>query len=430
MSADANRRAALDWAQQHRPDLVPGLLRDLALGGTRPQDGPSRASAPTMLLEELAARYWKAAGQFLGSKDSQEFRIRYLCESQPYPDKPPLGKWPVMDITTETFEDFRTLRKGQKTRLIDRETGEHKLTSPASRNAEVRLARRMYNWALAELPRIKDIPYNPLANVRMEDENNIRKTTLGTDEEFERLLGACTNDADLALIMVANDSGPRRMIVMSLRWDQINWETGRITILKADSVTKKTGNPFLMPETLDVLRRLPSKTESAYVFANLRIYSTGRKDRRYGKPMNPRYIYKRYQAVVARSGLQGVNGEPITFHTLRHRFAYVGRVKLKLKQRAMMAVMGHSTTRSHERYGFGDEEEVAEVQAACVEQAQKAHGRRLAKKELAELRDQLRREGLDRDPTPVPVRTGISAAAIVDANTIQNGALGATRKNP
>jgi integrase len=151
-----------------------------------------------------------------------------------------------------------------------------------------------------------------------------------------------------AIVIVLADTGCRRMEILRLRWDQTDLGAGIVTL---GAENTKSGRPRKVPlsqRAVAAIKGVRPRPPSPYVFT-----------RRSGKPHNPRHLYRLYQRAVAAAGLQGVNGEPITFHTLRHSFVSQAR-RRGIPERTVMAITCHATRSAFDRYGSRvDEDEIA-----------------------------------------------------------------------
>ncbi len=95
----------------------------------------------------------------------------------------------------------------------------------------------------------------------------LKEPTLGDrylePEEFHQLIAACHPEIR-PLVLIAAQTGMRRGELMSLRWDDINWQ-GRCLIVRAQN--SKTGEGRIVPLNAGVMRTLNNldRHESGYV---------------------------------------------------------------------------------------------------------------------------------------------------------------------
>jgi integrase len=273
----------------------------------------SIAAAAKLLLEHLASNdngykspslnelwpiYWDTEGRHLTSADRTEQAWRHFCHLRGK-DGIEFGDRPALSVNSERVEELRML-------MHERPTRRKRKPRNGTVNRDLVVLRRLFSWAHEK----GKIPYNPLPSITMEDETDgIPKTKIRTEEELNQLLGACKGDLEMrTLILVLYDGMMRKMEVIGLRRDQVIRKPNGSAIveLTADGTkTKRARRPRLTKRALGALDALP----------NYGPYYFSRPD---GKRYNDRYLYELYESIVHVSGLKGVNGESITFHTLRH----------------------------------------------------------------------------------------------------------------
>lgn len=249
--------------------------------------------------------------------------------------EPYFGAIPAETITEQMVEDYRAHRAGQLTRR-------RKPPTPATVNREIMLLKRILNYSAAR----RLIRFNPLADTANAPENNIRHTKISGEEQLARLLGHCS-PLLAALVLTLYDTGMRRMEAIGLRWDEIDFETSRAVLRHTKNGQPR--RPKLTPRVISAIAALPKCSE--WIFANPETR----------KPYHPRYLYELFLRAVRASGLEGIDGEQICFHTFRHSFAYVARRRRRLSEKQIMAMGGWKTRAAFDRYGIVDEEETEEA---------------------------------------------------------------------
>jgi integrase len=130
--------------------------------------------------------------------------------------------------------------------------------APATVNRELAFLRRVFNVAIED-QKADSNPVRPKAFFR---ENNQRVRFLAYDEEG-RLQGALA-PAHWTLIAIALHTGLRRSEQFNLRWEHVDFANGILTVPRS-----KHGGARRVPmnDTVrDLLRALPSRLKSAYVF--------------------------------------------------------------------------------------------------------------------------------------------------------------------
>lgn len=299
-------------ATQITPEALAAALAIVqkAVGCDPTQMGPT--------VRELWAKYEAAEASQVKSWDRSALCGREILAA--------FGDRPAPSITLADIDEWRAK---ERKRLTRRGTP----TTPASRNRTLTVFRRMLNWAFGR----ELLDRHPLARLKLEPEDNLRETVL-TDADVETLMAAA--DPRLrTIILVLFDTGCRRSEILNLRWDQIDAAGGCLNLSSKDTKNKRPRRPHLTRRALKALLDHPRHAVSPYVFV--------RPD---GDRYHERYIYELYEAAVADSGLQGVRGESITMHSLRHAFIAKAR-KLHMPERTVMAQTGHLTRAAFDRYG-------------------------------------------------------------------------------
>lgn len=333
MSADAARIAAdtLAWAQEHRPELVPELLRVILAGSMRAEvakvPDPIGAPAPRPKFEELYRKWWHDHGRTKTSHKADRSRSRAVLSF--------FGELTDEEIQPGKVREFEDRRLTQRTRY-------GRPPRPASINREIMLIRAVLNWGAKQDP---PLCKNKLRRLAMADEDNIKAGRV-TDTIMWKLRPHM-NEVIWALCLILYDSGMREMEGCLLKWSQFDHETGRTRLLRSQVKGKKMARlPRLTPRAIEAAMALPRECD--YVFGNPET----------GEAYHPRYLYALLEKACAAAGVTDTDGQKITFHTFRHSFAYRARVEWGWSERTIMAVMGHKTRSAAERYGIVDDEEV------------------------------------------------------------------------
>ena len=170
--------------------------------------------------------------------------------------------------------------------------------------------RTLFKYAQTHFDYTGPIPQNTVHCNKKEGE----RIRFLSKEEAENLLKACKllRDDDGWLhdiCMMALHTGMRKNELLNLKWHQVDFENGIITIL--DQKNKETGHVYMSPAVKEMLLERKTKTKSEYVFGH---YNTGKK-------MN--YI-SGYNTVISFLGLNKGIVDPrerVVFHTLRHTYA-------------------------------------------------------------------------------------------------------------
>ncbi len=221
---------------------------------------------------------------------------------------------------------------------------------PATRNREVTLLQRILNFAVEQGLLAK----NPIAHAKPEDEANIQHSKVETEQKLKALtkearpgeLSRMPRDLLATVILCWYETGARRMEILEMCWDQFEgpW------LIFPRTKNHDPRRVLMTPRALRAVEALPRYENCRYVFANPETR----------RPYCDRYIATLFARAVEASGLEGVNGENITPHKLRHGFAYRAQRFMKLPPRTVQKMMGQKTDSAARRYGITDEAETEE----------------------------------------------------------------------
>lgn len=311
-------------------------------------------------------RYWSTEGRHLRSAASIAGCLRRVRVAEPGIDALDL-----MDVDLKWAEAYRDRRSHQVTRFGGR-------PRPATINRELAAVRRVLAWACEQRPALA--PQNPLQHLRLEAERNVRQSKVRGGDELERLLAA-GGPIVRALVLLYFDGGLRRMEGMRLRRDQVEVTPFGAMIRLPGAVTKngRPRRPRITARALAALNELPDL--GPYYFTNPET----------SRPYCPRHLYRMFEKAVEVAGLQGVDDETITLHTLRHSFAYRARVEYRWPETRIMEQGGWRTRSMLDRYGIVDDHELDQAYAEIET---------FLKRERAELR-RAKRKGPQRVPPTV-----------------------------
>ncbi|MHB1753816.1 MAG: tyrosine-type recombinase/integrase [Acidiferrobacter sp.] len=165
-----------------------------------------------------------------------------------------------------------------------------------------------------------------------------------SDDERERLLGACRDHPDLyAAVMLALTTGARRMEIMSLSWGQVDLSR-RVILLEDTKNGERRPLPIVGP-ALDILRERAKvrRLDTDLVFP-------GRTH-----PKQPVDLRTPWETALRRASIENFH-----WHDLRHTTAsYLAMNGAGLQEIA--AVLGHKTLAMVKRYAHLSHEHVAGV---------------------------------------------------------------------
>ncbi len=200
--------------------------------------------------------------------------------------------------------------------------------APATVNRELSFLRRLFNVAIKD--RLAET--NPVTPDLFFKENNQRVRFL-TDDEESRLTPKLEQPAARATVLVALHTGLRRGEQFHLRWYDVDFTTGIITVPRS-----KHGEARRIPMNDTVratLGKLPSRMRSAWVFAS----DTGE------TALDAQNFVNR----VFRPALKEAGIEDFHWHDLRHTFA--SRLTMAgVDLNTIRELMGHKTLAMTLRY--------------------------------------------------------------------------------
>lgn len=332
---------------QPDPQLVAAIAAKL-LEQVRPAASPA--------IGALWDGFWNAVGKHKRSKRDIRGTWMRLNRYQ-FADGRTVATLPAAELGVSFPALYRDWRTSTTTRR-------GKAPAVGTINRELERLRAVLNWAVeAGL-----LSHHPLCSIHMEREDSVKQTKIRSEEDFEALLRACAERhyALPTLCLLYYDGGLRRLEGFQTRWADIEAKADGGGLLRLAGRRTKSGKHRLVHltrRTMVQLGALPRASE--WVFANTRIYPNGRKQRYYGQPYNPMYLYRLFQAAVGDSGLEAEEGETITFHTLRHSFAYRARRRWRWPEQVIMRQGGWSTRSAFDRYGISDDEELAEAMVSA-----------------------------------------------------------------
>ena len=210
--------------------------------------------------------------------------------------------------------------------------------SVTSRNHTLARAKAMYAWAVS----MEIVPEHSLLNAKLEPGKQRRESTL-SPEDYERVLAATEMPAFRVYMLSASTSGMREKEARELRWDQIDFKTGRVRLSWTRTKTKKSRNVRLSPRALEAIKAMPRTNE--FVIASPR-----------GGPYSRTHMWREFRRVVDTLGIKCAEGDgrihfhDATRHTFATRFLESGAT---LKE--VQVALGHGTIKTTSLYLHTDE---------------------------------------------------------------------------
>lgn len=206
---------------------------------------------------------------------------------------------------------------------------------PATVNREVSCLKTILNMAAAE----KNILLPSLRNVKLLEEDNVRKRYLSEDE-LNKLFSNLPRHA-WQIVITALYTAMRLSELLKLTWDRVDLERGLIHLRAQDTKTGKPRDVPIHPYILGMLKDMKETAESKYVFT----YN--------GKPI--KRITRSFKTACRNAGI-----EDLWVHDFRHICITNWRMSGHDFAR-IMAASGHRTTSTFLRYNIDTEEDIKKL---------------------------------------------------------------------
>jgi integrase len=245
-----------------------------------------------------------------------------------------LGRRLLTEISTD---DLRQIQRKMQLKLRPRPEHAPKSFQPKRRWSDATINRHFayLKHAFALALRDGKATRNPVAGIKLFPE--VAKTRFFSEEELTRLRGVM-EQKDWKLVALAVETGLRREEQFCLRWDQVDLETGILTLPMPKG--GKTRYVPLSDQAKTILRSFDSWARSPWVFPGL-IDETA--------PMDSRAFLRRsFEPGLRQAGITGVS-----WHTLRHTAAS-RRVMAGVDLVSVKEILGHRNIQTTMRYSHLD----------------------------------------------------------------------------
>lgn len=289
--------------------------------------------AASHTIDDLVDRYIKEELKKLAESD-WHIRARHLTWW-----KNEIGDKTLNRVTPALLVELRN-------RLRSEPNEKGQTRSGATVNRYMAAMSAAFGIAVAEWQWLKE---NPFSRVRREQEAKGRVRFLSPDERSS-LLGACQDSQNKHLYLItvlALSTGMRQTEIMTLAWDQIDFERKAVTLLKT-----KNGDVRVIPLVglaAELLRDHGKvrKLKNPYVFPGRP--TTGHQS------ANAKFPRRAWETAVAKAEIEDFN-----FHDCRHSAAS----ELAMNGASLheiAAVLGHRTLTMVQRYAHLSEQHTASV---------------------------------------------------------------------
>jgi integrase len=232
--------------------------------------------APTMTFDDLAAYYqvtYLVDPEYRDGRKISGLRSKYDFEHRLKALKDFFGKKKLRSLTHGDLQRYKTQRlktpviAGRNTRGT-KEEGKPKTRprSIATVHRELSFMRRILNVAVANGWILRN-PFEQGESLIKPGDEKPRERIISREEEA-RLLAFCTDErAHLrAIIICALDTGMRRGEMFSLKWSDVDFETGLITIRAFNTKTMRERQVAMTDRLRSELLRLNVHQEDNLVF--------------------------------------------------------------------------------------------------------------------------------------------------------------------
>jgi len=228
--------------------------------------------------------------------------------------KPFFGQKMLADIGPQMAENYKAKRKADESM---RETP----VSEGTINREITLLKTIFSKAV-EWGRIEK---NPMSRVKKFKENQ-KDMRILDDREMIKLIDAAPSHIRPIIIIAAN-TGMRKMEIFSLKWEHVNFKNGSIFIKDSKSSDREVPMNYMV---FDTLKGLPQDHE--YVFSN---------------PKTETHLKDASNSF--KTACKDVNIEGFRFHDLRHTAAS-RMIQAGVDLVTVSKILGHSSIQMTMKY--------------------------------------------------------------------------------
>lgn len=206
-----------------------------------------------------------------------------------------------------------------------------KKASPGTVRKEFYFLRKMFSTAISPewtpVSQVDEHFQNPCNGIKPPKDNKPRQR-VASEKEIKKLLEQSPNEVVRHIILFALYSGCRQGEILTLKEDQVNWESGYIHWPETKNQEPK--NLPLSPALEKILKEVPRVEDSPHFFCSPKLK----------KPYTKDGMVNVFRRMTKRAGLKDLH-----FHDLRRIFG-TKLAEQGYREKDIAELLGHKTTRS------------------------------------------------------------------------------------